>query len=321
VYSEQTGVGGLQAGIETYSDDRGDSKPVGSYSGKQNWSMYLQAPDIYYQILERNQNKLTTIGSVADVFRGTRTGKNSYFYPDEETIEKFNLPSDALHPTVKSPRPLTRPLVTRNDLDTQVILIPEEPDDESLKQYIEFGKEEGYDTGTTAGDPWYSLTDVVRKTRIFWQESHYTKHAAYYSEEPFYLDQQLYGIDPHDTEDLDEKLLAAILNSSFYALVTVLYGREMSGRSVKTTSTEIANFPIPDPQKLNDKDKEQMRDAFDDLMTEEMTAVYDEFDDPERQHLDQTLFDILDLSNDGREQVYKNIKDLIKQIRKRDQQR
>lgn len=321
VYSEQTGVGGLQAGLETYSDDRGDLKPVGSYSGEQNWSMYLQAPDIYYQILERNQNKLITLGSVADVFRGTRTGKNSYFYPDEETTEKLNLPSDALHPTVKSPRPLTRPLVTRDDLDTQVILIPEEPDDESLKQYIEFGEEEGYDTGTTAGDPWYSLTDVVRKTQIFWQESHYTKHAAYYSEDPFYLDQQLYGIDPHEAEDLDEKLLAAILNSSFYALVTVLYGREMSGRSVKTTSTEIANFPIPDPQKLNDEDKKQMRDAFDDLMMEEMTAVYDEFDDPERQHLDQTLFNILNLSDEDREQVYENIKDLIKQIRKRDQQR
>lgn len=319
VFSEETGIEGLQSGLSTYSGTQSGPRPAGSYSGDENWSQYLQAPVLYFDIIDRNSDIITTMSSVSNVFRGTRTGQNSYFYPSEQQVQEWNLPEDSLHPIVKSPRPLTQPLITSDDLDTQVLLIPENPDEEDLQNYIEYGEEQGYHNGSTPGDPWYSLTDVVKQAQLFWQESHYTKHIAYYSEEPRYLDQQFYGIVPN--ENVDSLLIGAILNSSFYALVVVLFGREQSGRSVKATGDEVEKFPIPNPEALSNEEKEELVDAFEGLMTKETGAIFDEFDSEARRCLDEAFFDILGLSESEREELYQHIERLRRLIRRRDRQR
>jgi hypothetical protein len=322
VYSERTGVNGVQAGLESYKSDEQGPVASGSYSGEEKWAQYLQAPDIYFEILNRNQNVLVPLQDVADLFRGCTTGNNTFFYPDEEVINRFNLPDEYLHPAMKSPRPLKSPLVTEEDLDTKMILIPENADDPALQQYIEYGEEEGIDSGTTvsARDPWYDLSADTEKAKLFWQKAHYTKHIAYYSEKPFYLDQQFYGIESHG--EIDEKLLAAILNSSYYALMKILYGREMSGRSIKAAVYEVAKFPVPHPDELGKEEKDQLLEAFDQMKDQDMTgAIYDQFDDPARKRIDRALFDILGLSEAEQEEVYDSVERLTRQIRERDKQR
>ena len=322
VYSERTGVDGVQAGLESYNPDEKGPIASGSYSGEEKWSQYLQAPDIYFEILNRNQDVLVPLQEVADLFRGCTTGNNTFFYPDQEAIGRFDLPDKYLHPTMKSPRPLQSPLVTEDDLDTRMAIIPEGADDPEIQQYIEYGEDEGIDSGTTvsARDPWYDLSVDAEQAKLFWQKAHYTKHIAYYSEQPFYLDQQFYGIEPHS--GIDEKLLAAILNSSYYALMKILYGREMSGRSIKAAVYEVAKFPVPDPGELDNEEKQQLLEAFDQIKEKDMTdAIYDQFDDPSRERIDGALFDILGLSEEEQNEVYESVETLTRQIRERDKQR
>jgi len=321
-YSEKAGVDGVQAGLESYKSD--DQGPIasGSYSGEEKWSQYLQAPDIYYEILDRNQDVLVPLEEVADLFRGCTTGNNTFFYPDEEVIAQFDIPDDYLYPTMKSPRPLKSPLVTEEDLDTKMIIIPKDADGPAIQQYIEHGEGEGIDSGTTvsARDPWYDLSDDAEQARLFWQKAHYTKHMAYYSEKPFYLDQQFYGIKSHG--ETDEKLLAAILNSSYYALMKILYGREMSGRSIKAAVYEVAKFPVPDPKELSEEEEETLLEAFSQMIDKDMTgAIYEQFDDPYRSRIDRALFDILGLSEEEQNEVYESVERLTRQIRERDKQR
>ncbi len=322
VYSERVGVSGVQAGLESYNPDETGPIASGSYSGEEKWSQYLQAPDIYFEILNRNQDVLVPLQEIADLFRGCTTGNNTFFYPDQEVIDRFNIPDKYLQPTMKSPRPLKSPLVTEDDLGTKMAIIPEDADDPEIQRYIEYGEEEGVDSGTTvsARDPWYDLSEDAERAKLFWQKAHYTKHIAYYSEQPFYLDQQFYGIEPHS--EIDEKLLAAILNSSYYALMKILYGREMSGRSIKAAVYEVAKFPVPAPDKLDEQEKEQLLEAFDQMKNQDMTgAIYDQFDDPSRKRIDGALFDILGLSEEEQNEVYDSVETLTRQIRERDKQR
>ncbi len=323
VYSEKTGVDGAQAGLASYGESGDAPKPAGSYSGDEKWSQYLQAPDVYFEILEQNQDLLIPLGEIGDVYRGATTGNNSFFYPDQETIDRFDLPEEYLHLTMKSPRSLSRPLVTDDDLDTQVITIPEDPEHPALQRYIEYGEEEGIHTGSTVSgrDPWYALEDEIEKTQLFWRKTHYTTHLTYYSESPYYLDQRFYGIRINNTSEIDAKTLAAILNSTYYALMKILYGREMSGRSVEAAVYEVEKFPIPDPSKINESQKEELRDAFEDMWGRDAEAIYDEFEDPARQSLDGALFDLLDLSDENQEALYDSVERLTRKIRERDKQR
>jgi hypothetical protein len=203
-----------------------------------------------------------------------------------------------------------------------MIIVPEGTDEPGIQKYIEYGETEGVDSGTTvsARDPWYDLSNDAEQAKLFWQKAHYTKHIAYYSEQPYYLDQQFYGIEPHG--GIDEKLLAAILNSSYYALMKILYGREMSGRSIKAAVYEVAKFPVPDPDKLDQEQEEQLLEAFDQIAGKDMTgAIYEQFDDPSRKRIDEALFDILGLSEEEQNEVYDSVEKLTRQIRERDKQR
>jgi hypothetical protein len=242
-------VDGLQAGLGTYQGNQGGPKPSGSYTGEENWSLYIQAPDVYLQILNQNEERLTTLGDIAHVFRGMRTGKNSYFYPDPDVVDKFDIPEDYLVPVVKSPRDLDQPLVNEEHLDTKLLLMPEDARKiDSLSRYIDYGEEDGVDSSSAASNPWYSLKDVARQAEFFWQGVHYTEHVAYYSDHPLYLDQRFYGILPKKDQPVSSILIASILNSTFYALAKVISGRTSSGRSIDTAESDIQNYPFPIPE-------------------------------------------------------------------------
>lgn len=323
VFSEQTGVEGLQAGIESYNTTEAAPQPAGSYSGDAKWSQFLQAPDVYFEILNQNQEQLVTLDSIAKLFFGCKTGKNTYFYPSEDLIEEFSIPDRYLYPTVKTPRTLDRPLVTEADLDTRMLIIPEEPDNPAIKRYIKFGEEEGIHKGSTVSsrDPWYALGEEAKQARVFWQMTHYTEHVAYYSDEPQYLDNRFYGILPHKDNTADPKLVAALLNATYYAMVKVISGRESSGRSVDTKVYEVAKYLIPSPDRISEENKSRLRDAFDELKERDSKAVFEEFDDPARQRLDDVMFDILGLSKEKRKEVYDGVDRLTRQVRERDRQR
>jgi hypothetical protein len=104
-------------------------------------------------------------------------------------------------------------------------------------------------------------------------------------------------------------------------MVKVISGRESSGRSVDTKVYEVAKYLIPNPSEISEDNKSRLRDAFDEMKERDSEAVFDEFDDPARQKLDDVMFDILGLSEDEREDVYEGVERLTKQVRERDRQR
>lgn len=323
VFSEKTGVSGAQSSIESYSSNAvGGKRPIGTYTGDTSWSRYLKAPEVYFHILNQNEDLLVPINEVADVFLGVTTGANKFFYPNEELVAQYDGLEEYLHPAVKTPRILSRPKVTKEDLEHRILLLPEKPPETGVQEFIKWGEEQGYHSRpAVSGDPWYSLEGIAVQAQVFWQMTHFTEHLAYYSEKPLYLDKRMYGIRFHDGVDAHPKILAGLLNSTYLALVKLVSGRESSGRSLDTMGHEIEGYLIPDPREISSEEKAKLLDAFDQIANKESEAIYDEFNDPKRQHLDNIVFDILGISDNQKDELYNGVEYLIRQLRERDQNR
>jgi hypothetical protein len=260
-----------------------------------------------------------------DVFFGIKSGANDFYFPDSQKIEEYGIGDEYLHPLVKSPRNLNERIIAPDRLERKLLKINNIDKSElakGLQKFIEWGEDQGYPSRRTikGRNPWYDIGSDIKKSQIVWQRTHYTKHAVYYSDEPVYATDRFYGIDI-DQEKYHPKVFTALLNSTLYALVKVLYSSEMSGRSIDTAVYELESFPIPEPEVISNDEEEALIEAFEELDQHEPEAVYDEFDLEARSKLDEVVFDILDANEAERKEVYQSVERLIKQIRNRDRQR
>ncbi len=326
VYSENTGVTGSQASIKSFDEETEGIYASGSYSDDSKWGIYLQAPDVYFRLMSRNHESFIPLADVTnDVFFGIKSGANDFYFPDSQKIEEYNIGGEYLHPLVKSPRNLNERIIAPERLDRKLLKINNSDKSslpKDLQHFIEWGEDQEYPSRRTikGRSPWYDIGSDIKKYQIVWQRTHYTKHAVYYSDEPVYATDRFYGIDINQ-EKYHPKVFAALLNSTFYALVKVLYSSEMSGRSIDTAVYELESFPIPSPGVISNDQEEALVEAFEELDQHEPEAVFDEFDLEARSKLDEVVFDILDANEEERGEVYQSVERLIKQIRNRDRQR
>ncbi|KAB1187084.1 MULTISPECIES: Eco57I restriction-modification methylase domain-containing protein [Haloferax] len=302
------------------------ARATGSYSVDSKWGIYLQAPDVYFRLLSRNQDELTPLAELTeDVFRGITSGANEFYFPDNETISNYGIDERYLSPLVKSPRTLKQRTIAPERLERKLLKITEPNEDalpRGIRAFIDWGVSQGYPSRRTVKrrDPWYDVGPDIKQTQILWQRTHYTKHAVYYAEKPVYVTDRFYGINV-DPESYDPKVFAALLNSTFYALVKMLYSSEVSGRSIDTAVYEVESFPIPSPETVSDHERDALVDAFEALDQHEPEAIYDEFERDARRKLDEVVFGILAADQNERADVYRSVERLSTQIRARDRRR
>ncbi len=70
-----------------------DPQPGKYYAGK--WGVHLRAPDLWFDLSVRFEDRLVPLGLVAEeVSRGVTTGKDSFFYPRNATVEALERITD-----------------------------------------------------------------------------------------------------------------------------------------------------------------------------------------------------------------------------------
>lgn len=57
---------------------------AGDYFGGK-WGVYLRAPDLWFDLIDRFEDRFTSLGELTEIRRGTTTGKDSFFYPKNIT--------------------------------------------------------------------------------------------------------------------------------------------------------------------------------------------------------------------------------------------
>ncbi|MGB3479837.1 MAG: N-6 DNA methylase [bacterium] len=76
-------------------------------SGKtEKWGIHIRAPYIYYEILEKCQDKFIKLGSsdMATLRYGLKSGINEFFFLDEEKIKHWGIEKEYLVPIITSPK-------------------------------------------------------------------------------------------------------------------------------------------------------------------------------------------------------------------------
>jgi hypothetical protein len=295
--------------------EEGYDRQADRYEGAK-WGKYLRAPDIFFDILERNKDKLVPLSEIAVVRFGIKTGANAFFYLDDKAIERWEIEEEYLKPVLKSPRECRAILVKPEDLSLKVLMVHKDKEDlvgTNVLKYIEFGESEGYHVHPTcASRPrWYDL-GLREPGSVLWPMIHYQRHLAPFNPHSFQIDHNLFEILPR-SQEIRIKALCALLNSTFSNFIREFVGRTTLGQgALKTEGIDIEKIAVLDPRKLSEEQIKVLESSFDALAERPVESIFEEVKREDRCRLDNVVFNILRLSEGEREAVYEAVVDLVR---------
>jgi type I restriction-modification system DNA methylase subunit len=338
--------------IETYSDDEvvrvfpkgqvelwneGYDLEAGSYIGSK-WGKYVRAPDIFFRILEKGKGLLVALSSVADIRFGMKTGANEFFYLTEDEIKKYKIETEfwthmergksVPNYVVKSPKEVPSVLANRRNLRRIALLIHK--DKRSLKgtnvlRYIRLGESKGYNRRPTCAsrERWYELPELPSADILFRQFFDVTFNFPLKLDETV-VDHTFYYLCMKEKKHA--RAIAAILNSTLYALIVELYGRTVMGQGVLIAyGPEMRPIPMIDPQELETATVRKLDRLLEKLSARKIESVFGELgaSSPENVSLDSVkndrrkldklvMGDILGLCDEDQLEVYRSLVDLVK---------
>jgi len=292
------------------------------------WNVHFLAPPMYFDAIA--QDSVTGLQEVAELKRGMTSGANDFYYGRREEWEGLGL-AEYTAPLLKATGQLDRIRFADEDAEEWGVLdlhdlvvkaleeVTERYEDidrpeavkkwlvdnghEALVEYIEWGEDKGYHERptTSARDIWFHLGELdyppILMTDFTWRI-----YRAVWNEASATSDAQFYNIECND--EVDEKLLAGILNSRFAWLMVELRGRWAGGQGMTRARIKVyeaEELPIPDPRTMDDHEKVAIRNAFEDLMQRE-----DELDEgehtventeDERDALDRTVLEAVGMED------------------------
>lgn len=224
-----------------------------------------------------------------------------------------------MSPLIKSPRNLNRLIVTKKDLRAKVLRVnksKEKLKNTNVLDYIRWGEGKHYHLRQTCASrvrsqrPWYSLEKRQIAPMLF-PANLFSRYLVFLNRSGASPDKRLYEI--HPRRETSIRLLSAILNSTVYALLCLLYGRSPGGgRSVEVTVYEAANLPILDPNKIPTQKRKLILKRFAPLLKREIHDVFHETRENDRRELDRVIFDQLGFTDREIEETYSAIHEVVR---------
>lgn len=312
----------------------------GKYAGGKWGGMYLRAPDVLFEVIERADGKLTKLKKLAEVIPGCYSGINDFFYINKETVDEYAIEPEYLLPLLRNTRSI-RSLNFSNNNKDYVLAIPPIPKNQlrpNVRRYTEWGETQTTRKRqkTKAGIPWpktatmsnrhywYSIPEKnLLPTRVFMQYVVGDKFCAPFSQEAIVSDRCYHRIFPH--RETDELGLAASLNSTITHLF-IMIGRSGLGQGAlkfETSDAKLINLYYPSSQQTLDSLKELIpelgkrlpQSAFIECGIDPESEVPIEDQDPkplaDRAAIDKIIFDDLGLSSEERKDVYRAVCRLV----------
>jgi len=309
------------------------------------WGKYLRAPDVYFEILEKCQDKLVPLKSVADVKFGIKTGINEFFYlqPIEEnkgskTILCKNsrgwqgeIESRYLKPVIKSPKESDSIIIDPDKLKNLIFICNKSKS--QLKKanhllalkYIEWGETQK----TKDNKPWPEVPSVkgrkywwgisiTHAALIFWTEMYFSAFRTLTTSKEILESDKFYRIEPFKKNDK----LGIFLNCSLLAIHRELVSFMSLGDGIlKTPVYEINSLPV-----LKEFDKLIFSNTR--FTVRPIKPIFEDIKHKDRQELDKAVLKALGLEPkkylqriyDGLTEMVKERLELPKMRKKRRQQ-
>jgi hypothetical protein len=340
----------LEDGWQYPQNYEGETFGKGKYDGNKWGGKFLQAPDVFFTALEKDEGETKTLSDVSEVRFGTKTGANRFFYVEDvtETISEgenleneislsdakedssirivksrhkvdgemkdffFALNEKHLEPLIKSSRELDSVKIERDDLN-KVAFSADDKSNNLAERYIEFGESLEYHNRPTTSSrtPWHSLNKF--RDPIVLRSAFNDDFLCFLNEENYLVDKVLYGLSP---EEENAKAISSYLNSTFGALLIEIFGQKSLGEGALFMTVEAFEM-IPylgdnlEPEKIPDLESNTI---FEEIGLERNKPIREQEPEPlpDRKELDGIVFEALGLSEDERKEVYWSVAELVK---------
>jgi hypothetical protein len=307
------------------------------YIGSKWGGKYLRAPDIFFKILERNKDKIVKLGNIAQIKYGIKTGLNDFFYLTEKKITKWKIEEQFLKPMLFSIKETKCIHVNEKDFEYKLFYCDKSKSQlkregfENSLRYIEYAEKNLraehessiFDIPSLKGkDLWYALkkqmppdfvvNQFIGDRFIFLEGGNFFVCNVFFVG---YLGR------------INRKLTLAVLNSTPTFLITEVLGRKTYGIGVMYIyGPEIKNQLLLNPELLEKKGLEkEVLSVYSKLSMRPLRSIFEEcgFNReirirdqeptplPDRSEIDTIIFDILDLNQYERKEVYWSLCELV----------
>ena len=305
---------------------------TGKYEGNKWGGKYLRAPDIFFTILEKGKGKLVRLGDIAEVRRGFTTGCNEFFYLDKERIKEWGIEEEFLKPIIKSPRECKSILVKPEDLKYKVLMCHKDKKElkgTSTLKYIEWGEKQGfYKRPSCSGRRrWWECPDL--EGNMFWVKETNDRLGVFLSNNNMLCDCRLYYTKGNSQLQnsvnatlfgfISEILSRGGLGEGAIGFISEILSRGGLGEGAKSLMVyEVNNLLTINPVLLKVNrlllDKRDLKSIFEELGINPNLPIREQKPNPytDRKALDDVVFDMLDLTQDERNEVYWAVCELVK---------
>ena len=273
------------------------------------WGQYLKAPQVFFDLLKEQGNKLIPLREVATIRRGFTTGINDFFYLTKETIEHWGIEDEFLAPIIKSPRELTRIVIDSKNTKNKLFICQLSKAELRKKhklgalKYIENGEKQSTQEGvnwskvpTVSGrKQWYSIgnrdiSDLII-IAFFGERIFFPVNKAH-----VYVSDVLFegSVNP----SIDKDIVSAWLNSSISALFIQVFGRTNLGEGVlKFIGPEIDELLVIDSNTIDKTKRTEIIAAFNKLSQRPVKTIFEEVKMKDRQKLDSLVLEAMGLDS------------------------
>lgn len=257
---------------------------------------------------------LTALRNLCEIHRGERRGWDTMFYPSSN----HGIEQDYIQPVLKSPNEIERIISSAGQ---EAFCCSASIEDLKNKQHNgALAWIQRFESETSnANRP---LPEVLTKSGMLWYEMRASSMAELVMpinfgerlfvarlDPPAFVNQRFTRLNSQVGVDVD--LLIALLNSaiSLFYIEGLGFGRGEGALDLSTTRIKT-DMHILDPRHLDSDQALAIKSAFQPLLTRELTRVVDECELPDRQHFDDTVIKVFNLSV-SRDRVYDSLKQLI----------
>jgi type I restriction-modification system DNA methylase subunit len=228
---------------------------------------------------------------------------------------------------IKSPRECKSILVDPRSLKYRVLLIHKDKSElkeTNVLKYIKWGESQEFHKRPTclSRDIWYELPEV--RAKLIWIKGIWDRHFIPITKFELFIDQQLYAVQPKSNAYHD--VLAALLNSTYFAIFQELTGRVTFGEGILWLAVyEPVKLLVPDLRIIKTEILTKLCERFNKLVRREIGFVFEEIgaDSPEKVSLDKVkpdrreldeivMGEILGLTEEEQLEVYRAVIDMVK---------
>jgi methylase of polypeptide subunit release factors len=293
-------------------------------SPEEKWGKYLRAPTVFYKVMA--SPKMTVVKEIAKVKRGFTSGANEFFYLDKNTAAQWGVEQRYLHPILTSPRYVPTCIIERKDIDERVLLVhetKEELRDTNALNYIEHGERVSFEIGRGRQKgqkvEGYQNVPMIRSRKLWYNlgsreiapllfPCKIRKRCFFiWNRDGVYVDKSFYEIFPNDGETI--LVLGGLLNSTLTMLLVELHGRLYGRGLLELEVYELESLPVIDIRKLTDEQKDGIKNAFLELCAAQRGGE-EKLELAARKELDNLVFDVLNMREKERLQVYEGLESL-----------